>query len=104
MEVVKLETAKKLKRLGWKVGQTKKAYKKHSNCSVYDLGEFNKFSCDYDAPTMLEMSDMLVCLNHIARPDCNNVEEFAHYLIGVVQAHKKIKGSGMEQFSIKDVF
>jgi len=88
-DVVSLEEAKKLSRLGWAKTQTKIGYKKRNNCSVYDKVVSNgRWSLDYDAPDKLELKQMCYAVGKVGLSDELSVSELVSELIGYCKRQK----------------
>ena len=88
-DVVSLEDAKKLSRLGWAKTQTKVGYKKRNNCSVYDkVVSKCRWSLDYDAPDKIELKQMCYAVGKVGLSDDLTVSELVLELIGYCKRQK----------------
>jgi hypothetical protein len=88
-DVVSLEEAKKLARLGWSKSQTKLGYKKRNNCSVYDKVVSNgKWSLDYDAPDKIEIKKMFYAVGKVGLSDVLNVSDLVNELVNYCKRQK----------------
>lgn len=93
VDVVSLEEAKKLSRLGWAKTQTKVGYKKRNNCSVYDKVLSNgRWSLDYDAPNADELKQMCNAVGKVGLSDDLSISDLMNELIGYCK-RKKLKMS-----------
>jgi hypothetical protein len=88
-DVVSLEEAKKLSRLGWAKNQTKIGYKKRNNCSVYDKVLSNgRWSLDYDAPDKIELKQMCYAVGKDDLSDDLTVSDLVLELVGHCKRQK----------------
>ena len=88
-DVVSLEQAKKLSRLGWAKTQTKLGYKKRNNCSVYDKVISNgRWSLDYDAPNIEELKQMCYAVGKVGLSDELRISDLANELIAYCKRQK----------------
>ena len=88
-DVVSLEDAKKLSRLGWAKTQTKVGYKKRNNCSVYDKVISNgRWSLDYDSPSADELKQMCYAVGRVGLSDELSVSDLVSELLGYCKRQK----------------
>lgn len=88
-DVVSLEEAKKLSRLGWAKTQTKIGYKKRNTCSVYDKVISNgRWSLDYDAPDKNELKQMCCAVGRVGLSGDLTVTDLISELIGYCKSQK----------------
>ena len=88
-DVVSLEDAKKLSRLGWTKTQTKLGYKKRNNCSVYDKVISNgRWSLDYDAPNAEELKQMCYAVGKVGLSEDLSVSDLVNELIDYCKRQK----------------
>ncbi len=88
-DVVSLEEAKKLSRLGWAKTQTKIGYKKRNNCSVYDKVVTNgRYSLDYDAPNKMELKQMCYAVGKVGLSDDLTVSDLVNELVNYCKRQK----------------
>ena len=88
-DVVSLEDAKKLSRLGWAKTQTKVGYKKRNNCSVYDKVLSNgRWSLDYDAPNADELKQMCYAVGKVGLSEDLSVSDLVIELIAYCKLQK----------------
>lgn len=86
-DVVSLEEAKKLSRLGWTKTQTKIGYKKRNNCSVYDK-VISRWSLDYDAPNAEELKQMCYAVGKVGLSEDLGVSDLVNELMAYCKRHK----------------
>ena len=87
-DVVSLQTAQRLKRRGWKIGQTEIRYSKEARCSVYHKVPKNQYvitGCD--APNYNELKQMCYAVGLVGLEDMP-VEHLAERFIAYVSRHK----------------